>query len=62
MLRPRPFPMRGAPATVAAETAVLDEHGIGGVIARFRLGPLPPTLAAESLRLFMRAVAPRFPG
>ena len=34
--------------------------GIGGVIATFRLGPMPHEVAVNSLRLFMRRVAPEF--
>ena len=52
--------IRGSPARVAeaiAETAAL---GIGGVIASFRLGPLPHEAATSSLTLFMRQVAPQF--
>jgi alkanesulfonate monooxygenase SsuD/methylene tetrahydromethanopterin reductase-like flavin-dependent oxidoreductase (luciferase family) len=52
--------IHGSPARVAeaiAETAAL---GIGGVIASFRLGPLPHEVAISSLTLFMRQVAPQF--
>jgi alkanesulfonate monooxygenase SsuD/methylene tetrahydromethanopterin reductase-like flavin-dependent oxidoreductase (luciferase family) len=52
--------VRGSPATVAAAIAGIDALGIGGVLASFRLGPMPHAVAAESLRLFMREVAPRF--
>ena len=36
--------------------------GVGGVIATFRLGPMAHEAAANSLRLFMDEVAPRFRG
>ena len=52
--------IHGSPARVAeaiSETAAL---GIGGVIASFRLGPLPHEAATGSLTLFMRQVAPQF--
>ncbi|HEV2336335.1 MAG TPA: LLM class flavin-dependent oxidoreductase, partial [Stellaceae bacterium] len=52
--------IHGTPARVAEDFAALDQLGIGGVIATFRLGPMPHEVAAESLRLFMRKVAPRF--
>ncbi len=54
--------IHGSPARVAEDFAALDQLGIGGVIATFRLGPMPHEVAAESLRLFMREVAPRFRG
>lgn len=54
--------IHGSPATVAEDFAALDQLGIGGVIATFRLGPMPHEVAAESLGLFMREVAPRFRG
>ena len=54
--------IHGSPATVAAAIADIAELGIGGVIATFRLGPMPHEAAAKSLRLFMREVAPRFRG
>jgi len=52
----------GSPATVAEDFAALDELGIGGVIATFRLGPMPHEVAAASLSLFLREVAPLFRG
>jgi alkanesulfonate monooxygenase SsuD/methylene tetrahydromethanopterin reductase-like flavin-dependent oxidoreductase (luciferase family) len=50
----------GAPDGVAQAIAELDRLGIGGVIASFRLGPLPYDAAAASLTLFMEKVAPQF--
>ena len=50
----------GSPATVAAAIAEIAALGVGGVIATFRLGPMPHEAAAESLRLFMSEVAPAF--
>jgi alkanesulfonate monooxygenase SsuD/methylene tetrahydromethanopterin reductase-like flavin-dependent oxidoreductase (luciferase family) len=50
----------GSPARVAEDFAALDRLGIGAVLASFRLGPMPHEVAAESLRLFMREVAPQF--
>jgi alkanesulfonate monooxygenase SsuD/methylene tetrahydromethanopterin reductase-like flavin-dependent oxidoreductase (luciferase family) len=54
--------IHGAPDTVAAAIADIAALGVGGVIATFRLGPMPHAVAADSLRLFMREVAPRFRG
>ena len=54
--------IHGSPASVAADVAALDQLGIGGIIATFRLGPMPHEVAAESLRLFMTEVAPQFRG
>lgn len=50
----------GSAATVAEDIAALDRLGIGGVIAVFRMGPMPHDQAAESLTRFMREVAPQF--
>jgi alkanesulfonate monooxygenase SsuD/methylene tetrahydromethanopterin reductase-like flavin-dependent oxidoreductase (luciferase family) len=50
----------GSPVRVAEDFAALDELGIGGVIATFRLGPMPHEVAAASLSLFLREVAPQF--
>ncbi len=54
--------IHGSPASVAADVAAIDQLGIGGIIATFRLGPMPHEVAAESLRLFMAEVAPNFRG
>jgi len=50
----------GSPARIAEAIAEIAALGAGGVIASFRLGPLPQEAAAESLTLFMRQVAPQF--
>jgi alkanesulfonate monooxygenase SsuD/methylene tetrahydromethanopterin reductase-like flavin-dependent oxidoreductase (luciferase family) len=50
----------GSPARVAEAIAEIQGLGVGGVIATFRLGPLPHEAAANSLRLFMAEVAPEF--
>jgi alkanesulfonate monooxygenase SsuD/methylene tetrahydromethanopterin reductase-like flavin-dependent oxidoreductase (luciferase family) len=52
--------IHGAPSRVAEDVAALDRLGIGGIIGTFRLGPMPHEVAAQSLRLFMREVAPNF--
>ena len=50
----------GSPARVAAAVAEIDDLGVGGLIATFRLGPLSHQAAADSLRLFMTEIAPQF--
>jgi alkanesulfonate monooxygenase SsuD/methylene tetrahydromethanopterin reductase-like flavin-dependent oxidoreductase (luciferase family) len=50
----------GAPATVAEKIAEIAALGVGGIIATFRLGPMPHERAMQSLELFMRRVAPQF--
>jgi alkanesulfonate monooxygenase SsuD/methylene tetrahydromethanopterin reductase-like flavin-dependent oxidoreductase (luciferase family) len=50
----------GSPARIAEAIAEIAELGIGGVIATFRLGPLPHKAAIDSLRLFLTEVAPQF--
>ena len=52
--------IHGSPGRVAEAIAEIAALGIGGVIATFRLGPLPHEAAAASLTLFMRQVAPEF--
>jgi alkanesulfonate monooxygenase SsuD/methylene tetrahydromethanopterin reductase-like flavin-dependent oxidoreductase (luciferase family) len=49
----------GAPATVAEKLAAIDACGIGGVMMTFKMGPMPYGLAARSIELFMREVAPQ---
>src|SRR5207244_11701820 len=50
--------IHGSPARVAEAMADIDRLGIGGIIASFRLGPMPHETATSSLRLFMQQVAP----
>ncbi len=50
--------IHGSPATVAEALAKVADIGVGGVIMQFRLGPMPYDIAAQSLTLFMRKVAP----
>jgi alkanesulfonate monooxygenase SsuD/methylene tetrahydromethanopterin reductase-like flavin-dependent oxidoreductase (luciferase family) len=49
-----------SPAHVTEALAEIEQLGIGGVIASFRLGPMPHETATSSLRLFMDRVAPEF--
>jgi alkanesulfonate monooxygenase SsuD/methylene tetrahydromethanopterin reductase-like flavin-dependent oxidoreductase (luciferase family) len=48
----------GSPARVAEAMTEIADLGVGGVIATFRLGPMPHDVAINSLRLFMHQVAP----
>ena len=50
----------GSPDTVAEAIAEIDKIGVGGLILVFRLGPMPYEVAANSIKLFMSKVAPRF--
>jgi alkanesulfonate monooxygenase SsuD/methylene tetrahydromethanopterin reductase-like flavin-dependent oxidoreductase (luciferase family) len=54
--------IHGSPARVAEAIAEIATLGIGGVIASFRLGPLPHEAAMSNLALFMHQVAPQFHG
>ncbi len=50
----------GSPDTVAEAIAEIDKMGVGGLILVFRLGPMSYEVAANSIKLFMSKVAPRF--
>jgi alkanesulfonate monooxygenase SsuD/methylene tetrahydromethanopterin reductase-like flavin-dependent oxidoreductase (luciferase family) len=50
----------GSPATVCEAIAEINRIGVGGLILVFRLGPMPHEVAANSIRLFMKKVAPEF--
>lgn len=52
--------IHGSPETVAARIAEIDATGVGGVIASFRIGPMPVETATSNLELFMSRVAPHF--
>jgi len=52
--------IRGSAATVAEEIAKIDEIGIGGLLMVLRVGPMPADVAENSIRLFMKKVAPEF--
>jgi len=51
----------GSPATVCEAIADIDRIGVGGLILVFRIGPMPIEVAEQSIRLFMKHVAPEFP-
>jgi alkanesulfonate monooxygenase SsuD/methylene tetrahydromethanopterin reductase-like flavin-dependent oxidoreductase (luciferase family) len=48
----------GAPDDMMEEFTNLAKTGIGGVIVRFRTGPMPAEFANRGLQLFMKHVAP----
>ena len=50
----------GSPATVCEALKEIDQIGVGGLILVFRLGPMPYEVAANSIELFMKKVAPQF--
>ncbi len=50
----------GSPATVAEEIAKIDDIDVGGLLMVFRMGPMPYEVAENSIRLFMKKVAPEF--
>jgi alkanesulfonate monooxygenase SsuD/methylene tetrahydromethanopterin reductase-like flavin-dependent oxidoreductase (luciferase family) len=52
--------IHGSPDTVAEKIAAIDATGAGGVIASFRIGPMPVPTATSNLELFMTRVAPHF--
>src|SRR6516225_9771652 len=52
--------IHGSPGRVAEAIGEIAALGIGGVIATFRLGPLPHEAAAASLTRFMHQVASEF--
>ena len=54
--------IHGSPDTVAEQIAAIDATGAGGVIASFRIGPMPVDTATKNLELFMSRVAPAFQG
>jgi hypothetical protein len=40
----------------------LEKTGVGGVIVRFRTGPMPASFSARALKLFMLEIAPKIRG
>lgn len=48
----------GAPDSMMDEFTDLQKTGIGGVIVRFRTGPMPADFANRGLQLFMKHIAP----
>lgn len=52
----------GSPETVTGDFVDLEKTGVGGVIVRFRTGPMPAAFSARALTLFMREIAPAIRG
>ena len=50
----------GSPDTVAEAIAEIDKIGVGGLLMVFRIGPMPHEVAEQSIKLFMKKVAPEF--
>ncbi|HVZ09799.1 LLM class flavin-dependent oxidoreductase [Rhodopila sp.] len=49
----------GSPDSMMDDFTSLAKTGIGGVIVRFRTGPMPADFSTRALKLFMRDIAPR---
>ena len=49
----------GSPESMVGDFTSLAETGIGGVIVRFRTGPMPAEFSSRALKLFMHEIAPR---
>jgi hypothetical protein len=49
----------GSPASMIEDFTSLEKTGIGGVIVRFRTGPMPAAFSSRALKLFMQEIAPR---
>lgn len=52
----------GAPETMLKDFTDLEKTGIGGVIVRFRTGPMPAVFSTRALKLFMKDIAPEITG
>ena len=49
----------GSPESMLEDFTSLAKTGIGGVIVRFRTGPMPAEFSTRALKLFMRDIAPQ---
>ena len=49
----------GSPDSMMDDFTSLAKTGIGGVIVRFRTGPMPAAFSARALKLFMKDIAPQ---
>ncbi len=49
----------GSPDSMMEDFVSLEKTGIGGVIVRFRTGPMPAEFSSRALKLFMKEIAPR---
>jgi len=52
----------GSPATVTERLRAFARAGLGGLIIRFDIGPIPASVSRASLKLFMSDVAPALRG
>src|SRR5277367_6317622 len=57
--RPGPPVLCGSPDSMMEDFTSLEKTGIGGVIVRFRTGPMPAAFSSRALKLFMQQIAPR---
>ena len=48
----------GSPNSMMEDFTSLEKTGIGGVIVRFRTGPMPAEFSSRALKLFMKEIAP----
>ncbi len=49
----------GSPDSMREDFIELEKTGIGGVMVRFRTGPMPAAFSSRALTLFMREIAPQ---
>jgi hypothetical protein len=49
----------GSPQSMLEDFTSLEKTGIGGVMVRFRTGPMPAEFSRRALKLFMKEIAPR---
>lgn len=52
----------GSPDSMMEDFTSLEKTGIGGVIVRFRTGPMPAEFSLRALELFMKEIAPQIRG
>jgi alkanesulfonate monooxygenase SsuD/methylene tetrahydromethanopterin reductase-like flavin-dependent oxidoreductase (luciferase family) len=52
----------GSPESMMEDFTSLEKTGIGGVIVRFRTGPMPAEFSSRALKLFMKEIAPQIRG
>ena len=56
--QPHPPVLCGSPESMLEDFTSLEKTGIGGVIVRFRTGPMPAAWSTRALKLFMQHIAP----
>ena len=57
--QPRLPVLCGSPDSMMEDFTSLAKTGIGGVIVRFRTGPMPAAFSSRALKLFMKEIAPQ---